>query len=148
MRKLIVVPLAAVFILSACGSADDGNSPAEPEGTQQTETVDSDAVAEPDQQTPVEAEPADDAPRRMSAASAYPRIPMFNAICGTGIEVHGDEGGPVFIDGEETRLERFNDNYFEASHDGVTISISFNPDGSLGLSFTGPNRANGICTLQ
>ncbi|MGD9712532.1 MAG: hypothetical protein AB7V46_10750 [Thermomicrobiales bacterium] len=77
-----------------------------------------------------------------------PRIPLFNATCGGGIEVHADEGGPVFIDGEETNLKKFNDDYFEASRHGTTISIAFKPDGSLSLSFTGPNRANGICTLK
>jgi hypothetical protein len=77
-----------------------------------------------------------------------PRIPLFNAICGIGIEVHANEGGPVFIDGEETSLKKFNDNYFEASRDGTTISISFRPDGSLRLSFSGPNRANGICAIK
>tara|TARA_B100000678_G_scaffold192494_1_gene161071 strand:+ start:191 stop:607 length:417 start_codon:yes stop_codon:yes gene_type:complete len=80
--------------------------------------------------------------------SLAPRIPVFNAVCGPGFEVHANEGGPVFIDGEQTTLEKFNDNYFEASLDGTTISISFNPDESLSLTYSGPNRANGICTLQ
>ncbi len=148
MRNLIVVPLTAVFVLGACGSSDDGNSTAAPEGPQEAEAVGPEAAPEIDPQTSVAAEPAGDAAGTMSAASAYPRIPMFNAVCGNGIEVHANEGGPVFIDGEETSLERFNENYFEASQGGTTISISFNPDDSLSLSFTGANRANGICTLQ
>lgn len=88
------------------------------------------------------------APVDAPTVSLKPRIPLFNAICGGGIEVHADEGGPVFIDGGETHLTKFNDNYFEASRGGTTISISFRPDGSLSLSFSGPNRANGICTLK
>jgi hypothetical protein len=46
------------------------------------------------------------------AGTARPRIPLFNATCPGGIEVHADEGGPVFFNGKETQLKKFNDNYY------------------------------------
>jgi hypothetical protein len=88
------------------------------------------------------------APATSTAESLKPRIPEFNATCGADIEVHANEGGPVFVGGDEAILKKFNDDYFEASRDGITVSISFLPDGSLSLSFSGPNRRNGICALM
>ncbi|GAB5349221.1 hypothetical protein [Alteriqipengyuania sp. 357] len=135
MRTIIVLTLAAVSLVACDQGTDDTDidavTPAEAEG--------------PSGEPVAEETPAIDT---TGAASLAPRIPVFNAICGPGIEVHANEGGPVFIDGEKTTLEKFNDNYFEASLDGTTISISFNPDESLSLTYTGPDRANGICTLQ
>lgn len=82
------------------------------------------------------------------AGTARPRIPLFNATCPGGIEVHADEGGPVFFNGKETHLKKFNDNYFEAKGSDITLSITINPDGSASLSYTGKGRANGICTIS
>lgn len=139
------------LLLSGCGSGTEAPPTSEPEDSP---TVAGAAPAPPSQSSdvpqmaaPVEA-PAASASPPAPASSLKPRIPVFNATCGNGIDVHADEGGPVFIDGEETSLKKFNDNYFEASRGGTTISISFRPDSSLSLSFSGPNRANGICTLK
>ena len=79
------------------------------------------------------------------AGTAHAGIPLLNYSCPTNIEVHADEGGPVYINGKEARLKKVNDNYFEATGSGVTISISINPDGSPSVSYTGKHGANGIC---
>lgn len=79
------------------------------------------------------------------AVPAQAEIPQLNFICADGIAVHADEGGPVYIDGDEAALEVFNEAYSEASLDGTTISISSNTDGTPSLSYTGPAGANGIC---
>lgn len=81
----------------------------------------------------------------MAAFVSAAGIPQLNYTCGSGIEVHTDQGGPVFINGKQARLKKFNDNYYEATYAGVTVSISFNPDDTVSMSYTGPNRANGIC---
>lgn len=72
-------------------------------------------------------------------------IPHLNFSCPDSIEVHADEGGPVYINGKETKLKKSNDNYYEATGSGVTVSISINPDGSPDVSYTGKHGANGIC---
>ena len=74
-------------------------------------------------------------------------IPMFNASCPGKVEVHADAGGPVFINGKEAKLKKFNDKYYEAKGNGVTISLSINPDGSTAVSYTKKNRVNGICEV-
>jgi len=76
-------------------------------------------------------------------------IPMLNGTCPGGLEVHADEGGPVYVNGRETTLKRFNDNYYEArdAQTGTVVSITRTPDGGVQLSYTGPRRANGVCTL-
>lgn len=83
------------------------------------------------------------------ASPAQAAIPMFNGTCPGGLEIHADEGGPVYVNGRETRLKRFNDDYFEArdADSGVTLSISRSPDGSVALSYTGKGGANGVCSI-
>ncbi|QKV63817.1 MULTISPECIES: hypothetical protein [unclassified Pseudomonas] len=88
------------------------------------------------------------APLLLVSAIAHAGIPMLNATCPGKIEVHADEGGPIYINGKEGQLKKFNENYFETKGAGVTISLSINPDGSPAVSYTGKNRANGICEVK
>lgn len=79
--------------------------------------------------------------------TAHAGIPLVNATCPGGIEVHADEGGPIYLNGQEASLKKFNENYFEAKNGAVTVSLSIRPDGSPDVSYTGPGRANGVCAL-
>ncbi|MBA1196347.1 hypothetical protein G7011_04415 [Pseudomonas plecoglossicida] len=81
------------------------------------------------------------------AGVANAEIPMVNATCPGNLEVHTDEGGPLFINGKEARLKKINDNYFEAKGGGVTVSLSISPDGTPSISYTGKGGANGICEI-
>ena len=74
-------------------------------------------------------------------------IPLVNATCLGNIEVHADEGGPIYINGEEAKLHKFNDNYFEAKHLDVTISLSISRDGSPSVSYLVPGGASGECQI-
>lgn len=82
-----------------------------------------------------------------AAGAAQAEIPLVNATCPGNIEVHADEGGPLYINGKEAKLKKFSDTYFEAKGSGVTISLMVNPDGSLEVSYTGKGGANGVCEL-
>ncbi len=82
------------------------------------------------------------------SGTAQANIPLFNATCGNGVEVHADQGGPIYINGKEGKLKKFNNNYYEARHDNVTISVSINPDGSPAVSATWKGGGNGICQLS
>ncbi|MFY2763141.1 DUF3011 domain-containing protein [Arenimonas sp. MALMAid1274] len=82
-----------------------------------------------------------------AAAAPSGKLPSFNAVC-AGMEVHADEGGPVYFDGEEVKLKKVNDNYYEASAGASTVSISRNPDGSVDASFTIRGGANGMCQMN
>ncbi|BAU41488.1 hypothetical protein O77CONTIG1_01298 [Leptolyngbya sp. O-77] len=73
-------------------------------------------------------------------------MPQLNFTCPTGIDVHADEGGYVYINGEEARVQKFNDNYYEARLRGITVSITLNPDGTATVTYTRRNGANGICS--
>ncbi|WP_448120926.1 DUF3011 domain-containing protein [Xanthomonas arboricola] len=85
----------------------------------------------------------------ISLAPASAAIQQFNGTCPGGVEVHADQGGPVFINGRETRLKRFNDDYYEASDGrGLTLSINRTPDGGTQMSYTGPGNGNGVCSVQ
>ncbi|MCP8465569.1 hypothetical protein NK553_16595 [Pseudomonas sp. ZM23] len=81
------------------------------------------------------------------APSAFAALPMLNYDCPNDIQVHADEGGPVYINGKEAKLKKSNDNYFEAKdkESGVTVSISIAEDGTPSVSYTGAKGANGIC---
>ncbi|WP_427144094.1 hypothetical protein ACQCLI_32695 (plasmid) [Pseudomonas nitroreducens] len=80
--------------------------------------------------------------------SAYAGIPLLNADCPGGVDVHAAEGGPIFINGKEGRLKKYNDNAFEARGAGFIISLTINPDGSPAVSYTGKGRANGVCHIK
>ncbi|WP_442254113.1 DUF3011 domain-containing protein [Stenotrophomonas pavanii] len=83
-------------------------------------------------------------------APAMAAVPFFNASCPGGIDVHADEGGPVYVQGREAALKRFNDRYFEArdANSGITLSISRSDDGTPQISYTGRGGANGICQVS
>ena len=85
----------------------------------------------------------------LPASRSEAAIPLFNGTCPGGLEIHADEGGPVYVNGRETRLKKFNDDYFEASdsNSGVTLSITRSPDGDVQMSYTGKGGANGVCTV-
>ena len=76
------------------------------------------------------------------------QIPLVNATCPGGIEVHADAGGPIYVNGKEAKLTVFNDNYYEAKHHHVVISLVINPDGSPDVSYTGKGGANGVCAIS
>ncbi|WP_079224913.1 DUF3011 domain-containing protein [Stenotrophomonas maltophilia] len=84
------------------------------------------------------------------AAPAMAAVPFFNASCPGGLDVHADEGGPVYVQGREAALKRFNDRYFEArdAQSGVTLSITRSDDGTPQISYTGRGGANGICQVS
>lgn len=73
---------------------------------------------------------------------------IVNANCPTGIEVHADEGGPVYINGKEEKLKIFNQNYYEARLGKVTISLTINPEGSADVSYTRKGGGNGVCKVK
>ena len=151
MRRIATMTGLA-FLLSSCSSGEDPPEQASPDAqtTPQAVATSSDNSSEMPGKVavPVASDSAVADHTAAQDASLQPRIPLLNATCGNGIEVHANEGGPVFIDGQEASLKRFNENYFEATHGATTISISFRPDNSLSLTFTGANRTNGICTLK
>jgi hypothetical protein len=80
-----------------------------------------------------------------AAGTAHAGIPLLNVSCTDKYEVHADEGGPVFINGKKTQLKKVNDNYYEATGSGITVSIAINPDGSPNVSYTGKHGIAGIC---
>ncbi len=82
----------------------------------------------------------------LTATTSFAAIPQLNYTCPGKIEVHADQGGPVYINGKEAKLKVFNKNYYEAKGSGVTISITISPDGTPSVSYTGPGRNNGICS--
>ncbi|MDG2526571.1 DUF3011 domain-containing protein [Stenotrophomonas sp. HITSZ_GD] len=86
----------------------------------------------------------------MSAAPfAHAAIAQFNGTCPGGYEVHADDGGPVYINGREARLKRFNENYYEATDpDGTKLSITRSADTRVQMSYTQPGGANGICQVS
>lgn len=82
----------------------------------------------------------------LAASGAEAKVPFFNATCGGGIEVHADEGGPVYINGKEAQLKKVGDAY-EAKLGNDSIDFFTNPDGSVTASWTGKHGANGICQV-
>ncbi|MDW4496570.1 hypothetical protein R5H30_01145 [Sulfitobacter sp. D35] len=82
------------------------------------------------------------------ATAASGHVPSLNASCPTNIDVHADEGGPVYINGHESELKASNENYYEAIHGNITVSLSINPDGTAQVSYTRKKGGNGICKIH
>ena len=82
------------------------------------------------------------------AIPASAHVPSLNATCPGGIEVHADEGGPIYINGQEAQIGTASGDFYEASSGGVTIDMSVEPDGSATVSYTAPGGANGICQIN
>lgn len=68
----------------------------------------------------------------MIAPASGPGGAVSHHSCPGGLDVHADEGGPVYVQGREAALKRFHDRYFEArdAQRGVTLSISTGDDGA------------------
>ncbi|MHC9085523.1 DUF3011 domain-containing protein [Luteimonas sp. RIT-PG2_3] len=81
--------------------------------------------------------------------TAQAAIPLFNGTCPGGVAVHADEGGPVYVNGREARVQRISDDYFEArdAREGITLSIMRSTDGELNVSYTERSGSNGICSI-
>jgi len=75
-------------------------------------------------------------------------IPFFNATCPGNIEVHADQGGPVFFHGKQGRIKKSQASHYEVEGAGITLSIAIDPDGSPILTYTGKHGANGVCTVS
>jgi hypothetical protein len=80
------------------------------------------------------------------AGAAQAAIPTMNYTCPTGIELHVDQGGYAYLNGKAAKLKVINENYFEVRGNGVSVEVATNPDGSRIVSYTGKNRANGMCS--
>mgnify|MGYP001066702388 CR=1 FL=1 len=80
---------------------------------------------------------------------AHAKPPVFVAQCPGNVQVDADRTGTVYVNGQKARVKKFNENYYEASHGGVVYSIARDvSNGELLISYTGPGRANGVCTLS
>lgn len=84
----------------------------------------------------------------LCAGAAQAAIPTLNVVCPGNLEVHADAGGPVWINGKQTKLKAVNANYYEATGSGVTLAISIDPAGSATVTYTGKHGANGICSAS
>ncbi len=77
------------------------------------------------------------------AGTASAALPQLNYECPGKIQMHSDEGGPVYINGKEAKLKKFNDNFYEAKGAGVTLSIS-NTGGQYDVSYNS-KQGSGVC---
>ena len=50
----------------------------------------------------------------MTSLPSSAAIPLFNATCPGKIEVHADQGGPIYINGKEAKLTVKKSKYYEA----------------------------------
>ena len=85
------------------------------------------------------------------AALANP--PLFAAECAGGVNRGGynidtDDRGHIWINGHRVNAHAISAQAWEGGYHGYVFLITTAADGSdLQVSWTGPNRANGICTI-
>lgn len=85
-------------------------------------------------------------------AAAFAQAGAFTADCPLGNTVQSDGAGFITVNGNPASVEGFNADYYEARvYDGPAAGIAFSIARSGGdwlVSYTGPNRANGVCTVR
>lgn len=81
----------------------------------------------------------------LASAAGATSIPMFNATCGESVDVHADEGGPIYIDGDPVTTKPIGESTYEATHNGTTVSVEVFPDSSLEIRYSDPEGNHGLC---
>jgi hypothetical protein len=82
----------------------------------------------------------------VTTGTAVAKVPYFAAKCPTDISVETDRAGRAYLNGKRATVRSKNANYSEIVGGGVTISVAKNA-GELVVSYTGKNRANGVCQV-
>lgn len=82
----------------------------------------------------------------LTATPSLAKVPYFAAKCPTDIMVETDRSGRAYINAKKATVRSKNANYSEIVGGGVTVSVA-RDNGSLIVSYTGPGRANGMCTI-
>lgn len=82
-----------------------------------------------------------------SASTAVAKIPRLDAKCGDDITVHAEEGGPVLIDGKDSKIKTIDENHYEARDHKILITIAVGADGSPTLTYARKNGPSGGCDV-
>lgn len=84
------------------------------------------------------------------AAPAAGKVALLNATCPGGLELHAADGGQVFVNGQEAKLDIKNPGYYEVTDaaSGTVIAVATDAQGQATVSYTGKGGANGICTVK
>ncbi len=67
--------------------------------------------------------------------------------CPNGMTVHLTAKSAVYIDTKQVKVKKYNNNYFEVTKNGDTISLSRDGGSQFYASYTGKNGANGVCNI-
>lgn len=83
-----------------------------------------------------------------AAAESYP---IFAAQCAGGVNQGGynidtDDRGHLWINGHKVNIERVAEDSWQAGYHGVIFAFSSTESGLI-VDYTGPRKANGICTV-
>ncbi|WP_298833084.1 hypothetical protein [uncultured Piscinibacter sp.] len=82
----------------------------------------------------------------LASGAAGAAVPLFTAQCPGSVNVDADRHGTVRVNGHKASVRKINADSYEAKHDKVIYSIARDGNEVL-VSFTGPRRANGVCTV-
>lgn len=80
------------------------------------------------------------------AGAAQAEMPIFSAKCLSN-NIDADRTGTVRFNGMPADVRKFNENYYEATIESLTVSIARDGNGAPIVSFTGSGGANGVCTV-
>ena len=80
---------------------------------------------------------------------ALAEMPVFTARCPLGADIEADSSGTVRVNGAVAQVTAFNEQAYEARSGDFAFTITHAGGGrDLQVSYTGPNRANGVCTVR
>jgi hypothetical protein len=82
-----------------------------------------------------------------TASTAVAKIPRLDAKCGDDITVHAEEGGPILIDGKDSKIKTIDENNSEARDHKILITLVIGADGSPALTYARKNGPSGDCEV-
>jgi hypothetical protein len=67
-------------------------------------------------------------------------------MCPTDVRVETDKSGRAYVGGQRASVRASNANYYELKGAGIVVSVARDASGLI-VSYTGKNRANGVCQV-
>ena len=83
----------------------------------------------------------------LSAGAASASLPLFAAKCPTGITADSTPKGQVYVNGKIAKLTQRPGGQVTAQSAGVYIDITPQGNEPPLVSYTAPNKANGMCEV-
>ena len=79
---------------------------------------------------------------QVSGNANVARIPAFHAMCPENTDVVTKDGGPILVNGKETKLMTFSKDFTAAALDNITVTVEMDANDAVSMTFTNSKTGN------